>query len=298
VLYRFRRGARAARFNRRIAGILDTPPLRMRGADWTFVSMVANRDVQMYLLAIKSLYARMGGGGVVAIVHADLPAASRALLAHHLPQAEIIVGDTLDPGACQRGGTWERLVHILDRARDGYVIQLDADVLAFGADVAEVLDCARRNIPFALGDGTPMMGMVEAARRAQSTRGDYIGDAAERLFDRYPNAAALRYVHGSSGFAGFARGGFQRPRIEAFHATMEGMLGARWREWGTEQVGSNFAIANSPGGVVLPYPAYASFPPNGPPGEAKLLHFIGTYRFDGGVFAQRGCQVIASLRPG
>ncbi len=295
MLYNLRRTLKLRRFNHEIRDVLNTPPLRVRPTAWTLVSMVANCDVPMYLLGMKSLYTRLGGGRLVAIVHADLPARSRALLERHFPGIEVLVGADLDSGACQRGGTWERLVHILDRSSEQYVLQVDADVLAFGGDLREVLECVQANIAFTLGDGSPLLSMREAAAQAQSTDGDYIGDVAERLFDRYPGCDGLRYVRGSSGFAGFARGGFSRAGIEQFHANMQTLLGSRWRDWGTEQVGSNFAIANSPGGVVLPHPAYASFAPGVAAQDAKLLHFIGTYRFDGGIFAQRGRDVIRQL---
>lgn len=295
MFYRWRRRLKMWRFDGQIRGVLATPPMPVRDAPWTFVSMVANRDVIMYVLAMKALYARMGGGRIVAIVHADLPTGRRAALAAHFPGIEILERDRLDSGACQRGGTWERLVHIIDRSAESYVIQVDADVLAFGPDVAEVLDCARRNVPFTLGDGSPLLSMRAAAAQAQAEDGDYIGDVAERLFDRYPGCEGLRYARGSSGFAGFARGGFSRAGIEAFHANMEGLLGPRWRRWGTEQVGSNFAIANSPGAIVLPHPLYASFLPRVPRDQAKLLHFIGTHRFDDGYFAARGRAVIREL---
>lgn len=81
------------------------------------------------------------------------------------------------------------------------------------------------------------------------------------MFDQYPNAKNLEYVQGSSGFAGFAKDRFTQAQIEDFDRNMRGMFGNRWLEWGTEQTASNFAIANSPGAIVLPYQKYANFGP-------------------------------------
>lgn len=79
---------------------------------------------------------------------------------------------------------------------------------------------------------------------------------------------------------------------------MLALLGERWYEWGTEQCASNFAVANSPDAVVLPFPAYASFGPEAiaRAGQTKFFHFIGTFRFHAGFFAQEGQKTIELLK--
>jgi hypothetical protein len=68
---------------------------------------------------------------------------------------------------------------------------------------------------------------------------------------------------------------------------MAEIIGAqKWSEWGSEQVASNFMVANAAGGYVLPFERYRYFSPEEAT-EAKaavLLHFIGTHRFAGGVY--------------
>jgi hypothetical protein len=281
------------RFNRQISGILDTRPIQVVEARWMIVSMVCSRDLIMYLLCIKAFYRRMGGGRIVAIIPADLPQAERSLLRRHVEGIELQVIDDLGTGTCQRGGTWERLVFCLDHAKDKYVIQIDSDVFAFGRDLTEVLSFANCNVPFTMTDGAEIVSMRAAARWAQEdARNNHIGHAAARAFERYPGADELCYVHGSSGFTGFARGGKPRQEIETFHREMSELMGPRWTEWGTEQCGSNFAIANSPGAVVLPHPTYSSFHPGGPRMEAKCLHFIGSHRFEEDFFAGRAREEI------
>ncbi len=297
MFYRLRRNLRTRRFDQQIRGVLTTPPIRVIDAPWTIVSMISASDVPMYLLSIKAFYRRMGGGRIVAIVGAELPQAQRVLLRQHVEGIEFEELERIEPGACQRGGTWERLVYCLRQARDGFVIQLDADVLAFGPDLAEALDCASRNVPFTMADVAGIVSMREAALAAHRVpqEENYVGIVAERAFERYPDRHRSRYVRGSSGFSGFAKGGVSPAEIEDFHAKMEALVGIRWTEWGTEQCGSNFAIANSPGAVVLPYPAYASFYPGGPRREAKCLHFIGRHRFDEDFLADRGREEILAL---
>ena len=295
MLYQLRRQIRTRRFEWITRGIRATPPVRLVAAPWTFVSMVGDDDVQLYLLAMKTLYRRLQRGNVVAIVAKTMPQAQRDLLAEHFQGIRIEALEAIDTGRCQRGGTWERLVHILDRARDGYVIQADSDTLAIGRELDEVAYCATNNLPFTLSDGWPLVTMRAAAEAARAIPGQQPGIVAERAFDRYPNCDRLLYIRGSSGFTGFAKGAFSRDRLEEFDAIMSRLTGAGWRGWGTEQCASNFVTANSPRPVVLPFPAYACFFPGGPRTEAKFLHFIGSHRFDENFYGQHALAAIADL---
>jgi hypothetical protein len=296
MLYKFRTQLKKARFYRLTRGILETPPIEVKDAPWSIISMVGNSDAQMYLISMKSFYTRLGKGRLVAIVDRDRPKELVELLSRHFPGIRFVVLEDIETGRCQRGGTWERLVYLLDHAETEYAIQVDCDTLAFGADVDEVRRCAEQNLAFTLGNrGRPIETMASIAKDARAMQSDYIGIVAERLFDRYPDAEHVRYVRASSGFAGFARGGFPRLEIERFHVIMENLLGARWREWGTEQCGSNFAVANSPGAVVLPFPKYGNFWPGLPRDASSFLHFFGTHRYVGDYFANQARSEIVRL---
>jgi hypothetical protein len=295
MFFRWRRKLKTWNFNRQIASIMDAPPLHVVDSGWSIVSMIASRDVPMYLLCIKAFYAHLGGGRVIGVIDRDMPQSVRDTLRRHVDGIELVVLEDINTGACQRGGTWERLVLLLERSEHQYIIQMDSDVLAVGPNLSEVRDCISRNVAFTMADGGRIMGMREVARRAQATADNHICKVAERYFDQYPDCDQLRYIAGSSGLAGFARGGFSRTRIEDFHRIMSDLLPSRWREWGSEQVASNFAVANSLGSVALPYPEYGSFWPNFDSGNCKCFHFIGSYRFHGGYFAKRGRAVIREL---
>ena len=297
MFYRLKKTIATQRFYSQTRAVLDTPPMPLVAAPLSIVSMVSNSDVQMYLLSMKSFYARLGRGQLVAVVDRDMPDASRALLTSHFPGLKFQTLEDIDVGPCQRGGTWERLVYLLGRTQDEYVIQLDCDTLAFGPDVQEVLDCVAQNRSFTLSGGEKeIVDLPEAARRARQINHPYVGMAAESLFDRYPNAENLKYVRGSSGFAGFARGAFGRAQIEDFHIQMERLLPERWKEWGTEQCASNFAVANSPGAVVLPHPKYGNFDHHHDPKLSSFLHFIGANRYDDNLFASLGLRIIDELK--
>jgi hypothetical protein len=301
MLYRFRRDINAYNFNRRIRDVASTRPVRLVDAPWIICSMVGNRDVPMYIVSMKSFYHRIKKGKLKAIVDRDMPGHSRDMIRHHFVGVELVDLEDLDPGSCQRGGTWERIVHMVDLSRDQYAIQVDADTLTCGADIDEIIACVEGNRSFCYQDKWPFPPIVtlrEIAAEARKLDTDHITIASERYFDQLPDCDQGKYIRGSSGLAGFAKGGFDRARLEEFHGRMEAKLGQRWREWGTEQVGSNYCVANSPGAVVLPHPQYRTFSPTDSPQwlrTAKFLHFIGSTRFSKGYFASRAIELMSEF---
>jgi len=299
MLYRWRKAFAVHRFSRQVAGIFTTPPLRLRDAPLSVVSMVSMPDLPMYLLAIKGFYPHLQGGRVVAIISRASPSRLSRLLNEHVPGIEIVEIESIAVGACQRGGCWERLLYIADRTRHEYVIQLDSDTLTIGPDISEVTACIADNRSFVLGggpagSGQQIVSMPEAAASIDWVD-SHITVIAQCHLAAYPEAGGLRYVRGSGAFAGFARGGCSREQIEEFHRNMAGLLGKRWAEWGSEQCASNFAIANAPRAVVLPWPDYANFQPLRSPESARFLHFLGASRYNKGCYARLARQAIPAL---
>ncbi len=295
MLYRLRTQLARTRFARQCRMVRATPPLRPVGAPLTILSMVSHADVTMYLIAIKSLYRRVGRGNILVIDDGSLTDEDRGVLTEHLGKPTIVPLASLSTGDCPKGGTWERLVLILERTADDYVVQLDSDTLATSM-LDEVADCIEDNRAFTLGTrmGQGFVSLREAARRIAGLSGDHVQMAAERALATLEDGERRRYVRGSSGFAGFARRGFPRAALEAFSAEMSARLGPRWSEWGTEQVSSNYVVANSAGARVLPYPKYACFDLDMDPERSAFLHFIGTHRFDRGVYAALATRVMGS----
>jgi hypothetical protein len=287
-------------FNREARGILDTRPLEMHGDSPLFLSMVCHRDVTAYLLAIKSLYTGIGHGRAAIINDGSLTRGDLATLRYHVCKIEVFDIAAIATGACPRGGTWERLYKILELSSQHYVIQADADVLVCAA-IPEVVECWRQNRSFLLGTDAgrsvaPATATAEMVRGWIATHGWTalsVGVQAEAALASLPDAAQKSYVHASSGFAGFAAGAFTIGELESFSRHMNEALGdRRWREWGTEQIASNYVLANAPGASVLPFPRYACFEPHLPPGERALLHFIGTYRYNQGEYRRQSAKFI------
>jgi hypothetical protein len=55
-------------------------------------------------------------------------------------------------------------------------------------------------------------------------------------------------------------------------------------------------LANAAGALVLPFPNYACFEPHLPNGDYAFLHFIGTYRYNSGLYRQRTIEFISRYR--
>jgi hypothetical protein len=266
--------------------------------------MVERRDVQMYILAVKALYRRLGRGKIAAIIDRDLPQAERDLIRRHLGPVEFHVLEDLPTGRCQRGGTWERVLFCVNRSASDYVIQIDCDTLCFGP-LAEVLECVDQNRAFTLSEGLPVQPLPDWVEKGVARKSDHIVNTFELRGAEFPDAGQLLYVRGSSGFAGFAKGALTFDFLEKFHDGGVKVHGDRWKEWGTEQVASNFAVANSPNSIPLPYPKYATFEPEyatfqkqGITADMSLLHFIGIFRFDLGVFPKLANREIDAILRG
>src|ERR1039458_8290527 len=118
--------------NLRCRGILKTAPLQIRDNGVKILSMVCHRDLIMYLVAAKSFYCKLGFGSFVVIDDGSLTAGDREILERHLSLPQIVHKDVVSTVGCPKGGTWERLLKILDLTHSSYVIQLDADTLTLG----------------------------------------------------------------------------------------------------------------------------------------------------------------------
>jgi hypothetical protein len=284
--------------------VLDTPPVVPADDGVVLFSMIGTRVLLPYLVAVKSLHAQLRKGRIAILDDGTLTDADRAILAAHLGNPRIISIADVDTGPCPRGGTWERLLTILDIRAHDYVIQLDSDTVTLG-DVSEIAEAIGGNRSFTLR-GDPDSQLLSFAELASRTEDDaflfnpdaHVQGAIESGLDRVnlPMVASPLYVRGCSGFAGFARGGSGRTLAEAFSREAERLLGAeRWARWGSEQVTSNMVIANEPDALLLPYDHYLNFWDEGVPDDARFVHFIGSYRFSGTAYIDATRAAVAAL---
>ena len=285
--------------------VLDTPPIAPADDGLILFSMIGTRVLLPYLVAVKSLYGRLGRGRIAILDDGTLTAADRAVLAAHLGHPVIVSIDDVDTGPCPRGGCWERLLTLLDMRADAYVIQLDSDTITLG-DIPEVVEAIASNRSFTLL-GDPDSEFLSFSEMASLLDDDgylhnpaaHVQGAIESGLDRVslPMLTNPRYVRGCAGFAGFARGGDARMLAETFSQEATRLLGAeRWARWGSEQVASNMIVANDPNALLLPYDHYFNFWDEGMPEDARFVHFIGSCRHSGSAYIDATRAAISALR--
>lgn len=185
---------------------------------------------------------------------------------------------------------------VLELCAENYVVQVDSDLVAL-SPLEEVAEAARQGYGFTLSGeaGVTLTSLEAATAAARQHSYRHVQPDAERLLAEMPGADGLHYVRGCAGFAGFPRG-TDRALAVSFSDFMKARLGAGWTQWGSEQVTSNFVVANTANPVVLPWAAYPAF--NGREAavaSAKLIHFIGPTRFRGGVYSRTSRAAIAQL---
>lgn len=284
------------RFNAVARKVFDTPPVQPGHEDFMILSMVHHRDVVAYLLAVKSFAHHTKPARIVVICDPSLDEADQAIMRMHIPHIEFRAAEEFTHADIPRGGTWERLYAISEYAQQNYVIQLDADTVTLGP-VPEVLSAIRARHGFVIGErvGQTLVTLAEAeayARPWQNRPFVNIQALTEVLMVNagLPNNL---YVRGCSGFTGFSPYPAMRDDMITFSRIMRARTKERWSEWGTEQITSNYLIANAPGTVLLPYPQYST-PDQFESGPA-FQHFIGYMRFINGKYAVAARRVLKSL---
>lgn len=283
-------------FKRAAMGIRMVGPARFRESKLTVLSMVNHRDVDAYLVALKSFCHNVSVGRAVLIADPTLTEEDKAVLREHAPGLEMRDARQYHDGLMPKGGTWERLAAISDEVANGYVTQLDADTVSL-APLEEVGAAMAANRAFLLAStgSADIAPCTEMARRAKArVPGDtHIQTWAEASLDVLP--ATYMYARACSGFAGFPRGSFDRKELVDISRRMQHVLGERWNTWGTEQVTSNVVCASQPGAQLMPHPRYcnANYEQLG---ATVFLHFIGYARYRDARYREVTKEVIRALQ--
>ena len=301
MFYRYRDRWRRLKFDLACRGVYHTaPPDALADSPLALFTQMQHKDLTMGLVAFKTFARRVPAQAFYVLNDGTLSGDDKTLLRVHLPGVRIFESGDIANGHCPKGGCWERLLCIADLSARHYVVQLDADTLALG-DLPEVRSKIAENASFAIGTWDnqqlePMPYRVEKARAALARKNGraHVQVEAEARFDALENYATMKYVRGCAGFSGFARGSVNRDFIQDASRQMEKVLGPRWREWGSEQVMSNIVVANGPGASALPHPEYCDCT-RLQHGRTRFVHFIGSCRFDGGVYANLARRAIESL---
>lgn len=280
VIQRVKRDYFRGQYNKVVRQVLDTTPLKQGTLPFMLLSMVQQRDVQSYLVAVKSFAHFLNPKRIVVVCDPSINATDRATLKQHVPHIELRNADEFTHPDLPRGGTWERLFAIASFSPEDYVVQLDADTLTVHP-IPEVLEAVHAGHGFVLGEmpDTPIRSLDKVRENALPwiRPGAHIQSIAETEMVNVGLPANARYIRGCSGFTGFPRSAAMRDQMIDFSRRMGGKLGEDWKRWGTEQVTSNYLVANSAGMRPLPFPKYGT--PDCATGDTAFFHFIGSMRF-------------------
>jgi hypothetical protein len=266
-------------FQRAVKCILDTPATARGGAPFAALSMVHQRDVLPYLLAIKTFALFARPERILLVADPSLDAGARQLLRRHVPHVEILEAVDFRRPALPVGGTWERLAAISALCAESSIVQLDADTVTFDKPT-EVVDAACEGLSFVIRSeaGVEIVALDAAAEQGRrlTASSTHIQAVAEARLTVLPNWEQLRYVRGCSGFTGFGRNAISPQLLDWASQQMRAIHGARWDEWGTEQVTSNLLASSAPNAFMLPHPRYCNADSKN--ASTVVAHYIGYAR--------------------
>ncbi len=307
MIDRLIRKAREVAHLARSKAVLATPPVVSQADGVVVFSMIGTRVVAPYLVAAKSFLHALGRGRVVLLDDGSLTSMDKATLAAHLGDPDIRSIHDVETGDTPRGGCWERLMTLIDLSAQDYVIQLDSDTVTLGA-VDEVRDAIAAGRSFTIlggadGEAHGRQTLTDFRRNVYPEgpgalpAGAHVQAQIEARMDRLPDADARTYIRACAAFTGFAPGSVSRADAQAFSRAAQAAVGVDiWRQWGSEQVASNYLVANTLDPVLLPYARYYHFWNDGDRADPGLVHFPGTHRYTGSSYARATATALERLR--
>jgi hypothetical protein len=293
VIQRLKRDYFRSQYQKTIRDVLNTAPLQRGDLPFMLLSMVHQRDVHSYLVAVKSFAHFLNPERIVVVCDPTIDNDDRALLKRHVPHIELRDAREFTHADIPRGGCWERLFAISEFTRETYVVQLDADTLTVQA-IPEVLEGIRQGTGFVLGEmpDQPVLTLPATRENALPWLGPnaHIQALAEVEMVNVGLPQQACYIRGCAGFTGFPRSAGMRDMMIDYSRRMKAKLGDDWSRWGTEQVTSNYLVSNAPGTKPLPFPKYGT--PDSATGETAFFHFIGSLRFINSKYEKTSRQAI------
>jgi hypothetical protein len=300
MFYRLKDRLKRWEFNQHAQAIVKTPAVATDdSAIASIFTQLQHKDVLMFLVAIKSFARQIPINKVFILSDGTLTNKDKAQLNKNISSVEFIELNEVQNEKCPRGACWERLLAIGERNAENYIIQLDSDTVTLGA-INEVAELIKANRSFVIGTWDdqniePMRTNAERVlKNVNPTQDAHVQMLAEVTFLQLPNCDDLNYVRGCAGFSGFAKGSINLSFVENISMNMEGLIGAKWHEWGSEQVMSNIVVANTPEAAVLPHPKYCDCTKINTT-ETHFIHYVGSCRFTTKHYAHTVTNTIASL---
>ncbi|WP_034475319.1 hypothetical protein [Aestuariibacter salexigens] len=272
------------------------------------VSLVHHSGALMALVALKSFIHFFGKGCVEIIDDGSLTPEDRKNFETHIPNINIVHISEVDTGDCPTGGCWERLVHISKLAEKSYVIQVDTDTLTL-TPMPTVDNLAAQNIPFTVGAPIWSHKIRPEYMSYMSSKwpGGHIQVKTERCLSELKSVNLKYYLRGCAAFAGYPKMRGMYDIVQNISKELEALVGKNnWENWGSEQAANNILISSLKNAQMLPWPDYQNFmnpewevwKSNPTNGRVSLVHFIGSNRFDRGIYKLLTQKVIKSMMSG
>ncbi len=297
MLFNIRREFNREFFNLMTKDIKKKLRIKPQGdSNFTILTQLCSSDINMYLIAMAS-FCRFVVPKKVIVVADRLTNDEVALLAQCIEGIHII---PIAEAGCEdlpSGGCWERLISIHKLIDNNYVVQLDADTITLQYP-DEVVAAINGNRSFTLPTkmGQEIWTLTETADKIASIEGDHVQLRAEKSFSKLASPDTRLYVRGCAGFAGFAKGSAVLEALIDFNRELEAAIGKKeWNQWGSEQVASNYVIANTPHALILPFSKYPYYEVGLNLDGAAFVHFIGGSRYKRGVYMNLSRQLISQL---
>jgi hypothetical protein len=265
-----------------------------RHEDLCVLSMLCKRDFYQYLISIHSFASLFNPEKIVIVNDGSLERWHVAHLKSFIDDVVILNGTDFVDKRVPTYTSWRRMLAIESFVSRYYVIQLDADLLS-RHNLSEVKHAYQNNYSFILGTECENLSTLGEAKQAaidrnQPTNG-HVQHQSELNLDALHKIGFSHYVRGCAGFAGYAKGSFSKDTLIRISNCMFSRIGEKWREWGSEQTAANMMISNMPGAKVLPLSYYGSVARY--TRELKLIHFLGTWRFQGLLYNKLAKQYIS-----
>lgn len=270
-------------------------------SDVAVVTQVYHDALDMTLVALKSFIIEFGDVDLHVVDDGSLTEADKHEINKHLPNCRIIGFEEIDLCRCPQGGTWERLVYILNICVDKYVIQVDTDTVTTGS-LSHVKSLVEQNKAFTIGSPSfpDPLTLEEIFNVASSKTNQHIQLISEALLRDISSIELKSYLRGCSAFTGFPKGCNLLNSLNNFSEEMESKVGTEaWREWGTEQFSSNVMISMCKDSSILPWPEYQNFGfpfKRDPIFGASVIHFIGSNRYHDTTYSKAANSVISKLK--
>jgi len=296
MFYRLRSLAKYTIFNLQTRNILNTPPVSMATSPkYSLHALVCERDLQMYLLSVKSFITRVKGAQVVAHSDGTLSSRSVGILRQHLPGIKVVSREEAENRARQEldetlqrirhyGGTFDRLIDSVLWREGRCHIQMDSDILTTKHPhwIERWVDEGRQAFiikDYKKKDFSKIQENSSGAEHIQTQLEGKQKIISSKIELDFGDTIGL-----CSGLYGWQ----EQMKLEdiARLVSVCDSLGFDMKKWGAEQVVTTWLL-NARGADRLPKEDYINLQKCAfhLRDSACMIHFIGTYRFHKGWYA-------------